>query len=131
MATKKEIEAKLESLKIEFNSSCTKAELLDLLPADAQAELTTADEAPEKTDEEKAEEARLDEAGTETERAARIEREKAKEAKAESIKKLTVRQKFLDDLLNTLKAEGANSIGDIENKLARVNKDIEDTSKTV
>ncbi len=79
--------------------------------------------------EKKIEDARLEEASKERIRLEGIESERAEEAKIASYKGLKARQKYLDGLLNTLHAEGVNSIGDVENKLAKVNKDVEDLYK--
>lgn len=77
---------------------------------------------------EKKEEARLEEAGQELVRKETIEKQRNEEARIASLEKALERQAYLNDLLDTLKLEGINSIGDLENKLARANEDVEEVS---
>lgn len=79
----------------------------------------------------KAEEARLKKSAEERAAKEQIQREKDIEARALTIKNLKLRQKFLDNLYRTLKEEGINSIGDLENKQAKAQRDLEDEEKKV
>lgn len=60
-----------------------------------------------------------------------IQREKDFEAKDLKIKELKARQTELDELYAKLKAEGIFSIGDLENKQAKAQKDVEDEVKRI
>lgn len=77
------------------------------------------------------EEARLKEAAEERAREEGIQKEKDIEARDLSIKNIKERQAFLDALYKTLKEEGINSIGDLENKQAKAQRDLEDEEKKV
>lgn len=79
----------------------------------------------------KKEEARLEEAADERAAKERIKREKDIEEHQKTIAGLKKRQKFLDDLYKTLREEGINSIGDLEIKQARAQKDLEVEEKKV
>lgn len=72
----------------------------------------------------KKEDARLEEASKERALKEGIEREKVIEARVKAIEGLKARIKELDDLYKVLKAEGINSISDLEIKLARAGQDL-------